>query len=111
MLCADDYDAELAARYGWINRALPTADLGEFVRSLAHRIAGFPAAGRAVLKDRVNAISLAATDDVRRDSDLFLECARDSEARRRIQLAMTRGFQTHDGELALTKMVGDLNNR
>ena len=30
-----------------------------FVRSLAHRIAGFPAAGRAVLKDRVTAISLA----------------------------------------------------
>ena len=32
-------------------------------------------------------------------------------ARRRIQLAMTRGFQTHDGELPLTKMEGDLNNR
>ena len=36
MLSADDFDAELAERYGWINRALPTASLGEFVRSLAH---------------------------------------------------------------------------
>ena len=45
MLSAEDYDAELAERYGWINRALPADALGEFVRSLAHRIAGFPAAG------------------------------------------------------------------
>jgi len=101
MLSADDYDAELAERYGWINRALPAAVLTEFVRSLAHRVARFPAAGRAALKERVNAISLAQADDFRRDSDLFLECARDPEAQHRIQVAMTRGFQTRDGEMAL----------
>ena len=84
MLSADDYDAELAERYGWINRALPASALREFVRSVAHRIAGFPAAGRAVLKDRVNAIALAQADDFRRDLDLFLECARDPETQRRI---------------------------
>jgi enoyl-CoA hydratase/carnithine racemase len=80
MLSADDYDAEVAERYGWINRALPAGALGEFVRSLAHRIAAFPAAGRAVLKDRVNAIALAPADDFRRDSDLFLECALSRDA-------------------------------
>jgi len=111
MLSADDYDAELAERYGWINRALPTAALGEFVRSLAHRIAAFPAPGRAVLKDRVNAIALAATDDFGRDSDLFLECARDPETQRRMGVAMTHGFQTHDGEIALGLMVSRLADR
>jgi enoyl-CoA hydratase/carnithine racemase len=111
MLSADDYDAELAERYGWINRALPADSLGEFVRSLAHRIAGFPAVGRAALKDRVNAITLAPADDFRRDSDLFLECARNPETQRRIRVAMTRGFQTHDGEMALTNMVGGLVDR
>jgi enoyl-CoA hydratase/carnithine racemase len=45
MLSAEDYDAELAERYGWINRTLPANTLGDFVRSLAHRIASFPAAG------------------------------------------------------------------
>src|SRR5262245_12164355 len=95
MLSADDYDADLAERYGWINRALPAAVLGEFVISLAHRIAGFPAAARAVLKDRINAIALAPPDDFRRDSDLFLERARDPETQRRIKIAMTYGFQTH----------------
>jgi enoyl-CoA hydratase/carnithine racemase len=111
MLSADDYDADLAERYGWINRALPVAAIGEFVTSLAHRIAGFPAAGRAVLRDRINAIALAPTDDFRRDSDLFVERARDSETQRRIRTAMGRGFQTHDGEMALAKMVGDLAER
>jgi enoyl-CoA hydratase/carnithine racemase len=111
MLSADDYDADLAERYGWINRAMPSSALREFVRSLAQRIAGFPAAGRTALKDRVNAISLAQADDFRRDSDLFLECARDPETQRRTALAMSRGFQTHDGEMDLPKMVGSLAGR
>ena len=109
MLSADDYDAELAERYGWINRALPAASLAQFVRTLAHRIAGFPPAGRAILKDRVNAIALAQPDDFRRDSDLFLECARDPEGQRRTAIAMTRGFQTREGEMALGSMVADLD--
>lgn len=108
MLSAEDYDAELAERYGWINRALPAAALGGFVSSLAHRIAGFPAAGHAVVKDRVNAIALAPADDFRRDSDLFGEGVRDPQAQRRIQTALTRGFQTRDAEITLPRMLGDL---
>ena len=38
MLSAQDYSAELAERYGWINRALPAAELPDFVRALAHRV-------------------------------------------------------------------------
>jgi enoyl-CoA hydratase/carnithine racemase len=108
MLGAQDYDAELAERYGWINRALPANALGDFVRSLAHRIAGFPAAGHVALKDRVNAIALAPTEDFRRDSDLFGEGVRNPEAQRRIQAAMKRGFQTRDAEMDLARMLGDL---
>src|SRR3954453_6593180 len=48
MLSAEDYDADLAERYGWINRALPAEALDDFVRSLAHRIARFPAGGQTV---------------------------------------------------------------
>src|SRR5262249_47630151 len=71
MLSARDFDAELAERYGWINRALPAAELPEFVRTLAHRIASHPEGGPAAVKERVNAIALASTDEFRRDSDLF----------------------------------------
>jgi len=108
MLSAEDYDAELAERYGWINRALPADALVDFVRSLAHRIARFPAAGHVAVKDRVNAIALATANAFRRDSDLFLERGRSPESQSRIRAAMVRGFQTRDGEMALGRTVTDL---
>ena len=109
MLSAEDYDAEMAERYGWINRALPASALGDFVGSLAHRIAGFPAAGRVAVKDRVNAIALAVVEDFRRDSDLFAEGVRNPEAQERMQAAFNRGFQTRDAEMNLARLLGELN--
>src|SRR5262245_41239254 len=94
MLSAGDYNADLGERYGWINRALPAAELSEFVSALAHRIAGFPAAGLRAVKDRVNAIALAPIDDFRRDSDLFASGVSAPEAQVRIQAAFQRGLQT-----------------
>ncbi|HEX7253713.1 MAG TPA: enoyl-CoA hydratase/isomerase family protein [Thermoanaerobaculia bacterium] len=111
MLSADDYDAELAERYGWINRALPASELGAFVRSLAYRIAGFPTAGLVAVKQRVNAIALAPVEDFRRDSDLFLVTVQDSEAQSRIGAAMKRGFQTREAEMSLGRLLGDLADR
>jgi enoyl-CoA hydratase/carnithine racemase len=108
MLSAEDYDAELAERYGWINRALPANSLGNFVRTLAHRIASFPAAGHVAVKDRVNAISLAPAEDFRHDSNLFGEGVRKPEAQSRIKAALKRGFQTRDAELDLSRLLGDL---
>jgi enoyl-CoA hydratase/carnithine racemase len=108
MLSAEDYDAELAERYGWINRALPADELGDFVGSLAQRIARFPAAGHAAVKDRVNAIALAPVEDFRRDSDHFGEGVRAPDAQKRIAAAMRHGLQTRDAELALSAMLGEL---
>jgi enoyl-CoA hydratase/carnithine racemase len=109
ILSAEDYDAEMAERYGWINRALTEKALGDFVKSLAHRIASFPAAGHVVVKDRVNAIALAPAEDFRRDSDLFAEGVRNPEAQNRIEAAMKRGFQTREAEMALAQMLGELD--
>jgi len=111
ILSGEDYDAELAERYGWINRALPASALGKFVTSLAHRIAGFPVASLVTLKERVNAIALAPAADFRRDSDLFLERGRDPETQGRVQAAMKRGLQTRDWEMELARMLPDLAER
>jgi enoyl-CoA hydratase/carnithine racemase len=108
MLSADDYDADLAERYGWINRALPAQALAGFVRALAHRIAAFPAIGRVLVKERANAIGLAPADDFRRDSQLFLEAGRNPETQARSQAAMKRGLQTREAEMSLGWMLGDL---
>ena len=108
MLSAQDYDAELAERYGWINRALPVKALGDFVGSLAHRIARFPPSGPLAVKERVNSIALAPIEDFRRDSDLFGESARNPEAQKRFQTALKRGFQTRTAEMDLARLLGDL---
>jgi enoyl-CoA hydratase/carnithine racemase len=110
MLSAEDYDAELAQQYGWINRAVPASEIDNFVRALAHRIASFPSPGHVAVKNRVNAIALAPAEDFRHDSDIFGNGVRDAEAQTRIRRAFERGFQTRDAELALARMLGDLSD-
>lgn len=41
VISSQDYDAETAERYGWINRAVPDRALDGFVDTLARRIASF----------------------------------------------------------------------
>jgi enoyl-CoA hydratase/carnithine racemase len=108
MLSAEDYDADLAERYGWINRALPGEALADFVGSLAHRIARFPRGGSVVVKERVNAITLAPVEDFRLDSDLYFDGVHTPEAQRRIDAALKHGFQTRDAELMLARLLPDL---
>jgi enoyl-CoA hydratase/carnithine racemase len=108
MLSAQDYDADQAERYGWINRALPAAALDDFVKALARRIAQFPAAGLRAVKDRVNAIALAPVEDFRRDSDLFGEGARTPEVQGRFQAALKKGMQTRAAEIDFARLLDDL---
>jgi enoyl-CoA hydratase/carnithine racemase len=109
---ADDYDASLAERYGWINRALPDAELESYVAALAHRIARFPRAGLLTLKERINAITLAPQADFRRDSVLFGDGFGDGgEAKRRTALLMNRGLQTRgETEMNLGRALGQLDD-
>ena len=108
MLGGEDFDTDLAERYGWINRALPARVLGDFVTSLARRIARFPAAGLTMVKKRVNESALAPLEDFRLDSNLFGQLSGNAEAQDRFHAAFKRGFQTRAGELDLGRLVGDL---
>jgi enoyl-CoA hydratase/carnithine racemase len=108
MLSAEDYNAELAERYGWINRALPASELANFVSSLAHRIAKFPASGRATVKERVNAISLPSIEDFRRDTELFYQGVQNGDYQDWMQAALKLGFQNREVELNLVKTLGKL---
>ena len=108
ILSGQDFDADVAERYGWINRALPADEIGGFVNSLAQRIAGFPATARGLIKERINAIALAPPEDFRRDSDLFGDAARDVHALARTKAAMARGFQTRNWEMELATLLPGL---
>lgn len=54
VLSADDFDADVGERYGFINRALPDAELDAYVDALAVRMAGFEKRALATGKKMVN---------------------------------------------------------
>ena len=71
ILGADDFSAEQAERYGWINRAVPDADLDAFVARLARRIASFPADAVRTAKRALNELTLPGADAIRADARRF----------------------------------------
>ena len=50
----EDYSAETAERYGWINRAVPDDELDAFVERFASRIASFDALALRAVKEILN---------------------------------------------------------
>lgn len=54
---ADDYDADTAQLYGFINRSIPDAELDKFVDDFAFRIAGFDKKIIAACKKTINEAS------------------------------------------------------
>src|SRR5277367_4750597 len=72
ILGSDDLDAETAALYGWINRALPDAELDEFVDNLARRIASFDKPALAEAKRLVNRRTEPLAEDLMETQDAFL---------------------------------------
>ena len=83
VLSGDDYGAELAAQYGWINRAIADATLDTFVGDLARRIAKFPASGLRAIKTSIANISLPDEHAIRADAAKFLELMNTEEAKSR----------------------------
>ncbi|MFE5144315.1 enoyl-CoA hydratase/isomerase family protein [Streptomyces fagopyri] len=109
ILTSADFDADLAERYGWINRALPEADLDDFVRQTAERIATFPRDALVAAKSAINAISLPAVADVRADAALFQELVRSDALKQRAAQLFERGFQIRSPvELFLGDALGSL---
>ncbi|MGW7245630.1 enoyl-CoA hydratase/isomerase family protein [Streptomyces decoyicus] len=109
VLTSADFDAELAERYGWINRAVPDAALDEFVAGLATRIADFPRDALIAAKAAINAITLPTPADVRADAALFQQLVRGEAAQQRMAELFKRGLQTRGRtELDLGDAMGDL---
>ncbi|MBB5083703.1 enoyl-CoA hydratase/isomerase family protein [Nonomuraea endophytica] len=109
VLTSADFDADLAERYGWVNRAVPDAELDEFVAAIAARMSRFPRDALIAAKSAINAISLPAPAEVRADAALFQQLVRGQEVQRRTAELFKRGFQTRGAtELGLGEALGDL---
>jgi enoyl-CoA hydratase/carnithine racemase len=101
ILGCNDLDAELAERYGYINRALPANELDEFVSELARRIASFPPEAVALAKKAVDAgEGLTTAEALLEEEQCFNLSLATDDARERMQKFMDSGGQTREVELA-----------
>lgn len=102
LLGCDDLPAELAERYGYINRALPADELTPFVERLARRIASFPAHTVAHVKVAVDQGAFASLAEgllvEAHESDLSVAS---EVTQARVAEALRVGAETYEGELEL----------
>jgi len=93
ILAANDFDGDTAERYGYVNRALPDAELDGFVDALARRIASFDRRAIAAAKNLVNQVSLPSADRLLDSITSFETALTWPETLQRIQALLERGLQ------------------
>jgi len=93
ILGANDFDGDTAERYGYVNRALPDAELDGFVDTLARRIASFDRRAVAAAKSLVNQVSLPSADRILDALNSFQTALTWTETQRRIEALLRRGLQ------------------
>ena len=93
LLAADEISAELAERYGYINRALPDAELDSFVEALATRIASFDRQTLIDTKQLVNRASLVPDEEMRAGWDAFIASVQRPGAQARLKTLVAQGLQ------------------
>src|SRR4029077_19830287 len=66
VLSGDDFDADIAERYGWVNRTLDDDGLDSFVETLVRRLASFDHETLAAAKAQVNRFGTPTATERRR---------------------------------------------
>lgn len=105
--CAD-FDAELAERYGWINRALPDDQIEAFVDEQARRIALFPESGIAHIKALVEQLSAADGAGLVEESQRFAAAMEAPQMAERMRWMAANGGST---DSSLEREMGELLGR
>jgi len=108
VLSCEDWDAELAERYGWVNRALPAEALPAFVERLARRIASFPATSIALAKQSVDAAEGTTREGLLFEDHAFRRSVATDAARERMARFLEQGGQTAEVERELATLFDAL---
>jgi enoyl-CoA hydratase/carnithine racemase len=84
VLTADDFDADIAERYGWVNRTLDDGDLDSFVDALARRVASFDGKTLATAKAQINRFGMPTAAELQSSNDMIFPMLAwpDAQARR-----------------------------
>ena len=93
LLSADDIAGADAERLGYVNRALPDAELDGFVDALATRIASFDKWAIANTKRLVNEASLPPDVEMRAGWDACMASVKRPAAQARIKGLLEQGLQ------------------
>jgi len=109
ILGCEDFPADLAERYGYVNRALPAQELGPFVERLAYRIASFPPEAIALAKASVSAAELPVKQGLLEEAHYFNQSLGTQAAQRRMARFIQLGGQTREVELNLEPIVEKLS--
>jgi enoyl-CoA hydratase/carnithine racemase len=87
VLSADDFDADTAERYGWVNRTLDDHDLDSFVDMLVRRLASFDRETLEAAKTQINRFGTPTAAELQSSTDMFFSTlARPSAQTRRANL-------------------------
>jgi enoyl-CoA hydratase/carnithine racemase len=105
VLGCEDFDAVMAERYGWVNRALPADEIGPFVERLARRIASFPPEAVRLAKQAVDAALPSPHDGLLAEAHAFNQTMTDPGLDARFDAALAAGAQTRAGELDLDTLL------
>jgi enoyl-CoA hydratase/carnithine racemase len=109
LLTGEDISGDLAERYGYVNRALPDAELDAFVDTMARRIAGFDKQAIAEIKRLVDIPTLPPDIEVGAEWGAFLDSAHRPHAQQNIKRLMEMGLQSSpDVEKRLPYYTGTL---
>ncbi|MNU79735.1 putative enoyl-CoA hydratase echA8 [compost metagenome] len=109
VLGAQDYDADTAERYGWINRAIPDAQLDAHVAEFVKRVLSFDQRVLAISKETINAVGLPVEAELQQTQDTFFQTFGWDGFKQRIPKLMQRGIgKAGEFELNLGKHVGEL---
>jgi enoyl-CoA hydratase/carnithine racemase len=108
VLGCDDVSAELAERWGWVNRALPPAELWPFIDRLARRIASFPPHAVAAAKQVVLRAEKDVVPDLLAEAAAFNATLGHPRTVASLAAFLEQGGQTRDGELRLGDLAGEL---
>jgi enoyl-CoA hydratase/carnithine racemase len=71
VLSGDDFDADIAERYGWVNRTLEDANIDPFVDALVRRLASFDRETLAAAKAQINRFGTPTAAELQSSNDLF----------------------------------------
>jgi enoyl-CoA hydratase/carnithine racemase len=98
ILGCGDFPADIAERYGYLNRALPPDQLRPFVQRLARRIASFPTEAIRLAKQAVLEADKDVVGGLIEEAHLFNQTLATPEAQRRMTRFLDLGGQTRELE-------------